>query len=101
MPTGAAVLAIEAAAAFGAQGPRRGVWRAGGYPSRPLLAGPPLLPTNAEMTLLSEVDEIEYLVADNPTDEDIEYAQKAVIIHQGQEWPAGCVSTATRLGRAP
>ncbi|MCW2639249.1 MAG: hypothetical protein JWP76_1555 [Dactylosporangium sp.] len=45
--------------------------------------------TNAEMTLLSEADEIGYPVADNPTDEDIEYAQKAVVIHQGQDWPAG------------
>jgi hypothetical protein len=46
------------------------------------------------MTLLSEVDEIEYPVADNPTAEDIECAQKAVIIHQGQDWPTGtlCVN---------
>jgi hypothetical protein len=44
--------------------------------------------------LLSEVDEIEYPVPAEPTDEDVEYAQKAVIIHQGQKWPTGmlCVN---------
>jgi hypothetical protein len=33
--------------------------------------------------LLSEVDEIEYPVPAEPTDEDVECAQKAVVIHQG------------------
>jgi hypothetical protein len=44
--------------------------------------------------LLSEVDEIEYRVPSAPTDEDIEYAQKAFVVHQGEEWPTGtlCVN---------
>jgi hypothetical protein len=41
--------------------------------------------------LLSEVDETEYPVAENPTEEDVEYAQRAVVIHQGQDWPTGTV----------
>jgi hypothetical protein len=39
--------------------------------------------------LRSEVDEIEYPVPADPTDEDVECAQKAFLIHQGEEWPAG------------
>jgi hypothetical protein len=48
--------------------------------------------------LLSEVDEIEYEVATNPTDEDVECAQKAVVIHQGLEWPSGtqCINCHAR-----
>ncbi|MGC9669356.1 hypothetical protein ACNTMW_22720 [Planosporangium sp. 12N6] len=44
--------------------------------------------------MVSEVDEIEYPVPAQPTNEDIEYAQKAVIIHQGEQWPTGtlCVN---------
>jgi hypothetical protein len=39
--------------------------------------------------LLSEADEIGYPVASDPTAVDIEYAQKAVVIHQGLDWPSG------------
>lgn len=35
------------------------------------------------------MEEPEYPVVPNPEDEDIEYAQKAVIIHKGQDWPSG------------
>ncbi|MGC9670620.1 hypothetical protein ACNTMW_29255 [Planosporangium sp. 12N6] len=42
----------------------------------------------------SEADGIAYPVPAHPTDDDIGYAQKAVIIHQGEDWPAGmqCVN---------